>query len=209
MRRRSLLAGVAGSLSLFAGCTGSSSSAPEESPTNNQTSSQPTESPTQRATTEDTDTTSASAEPTAKRSTNPTPSQQEKAAACNGGIYLDFYALDDGTDGFWDSDTVSVAYGIGPGAHVRLVVFEDDTVLGMNEDFAPENSSLDMDGLTIQLNKKLSGKHTLHAVMYPKTGMTEQFTVDEATPCQYEGKAVQTEPTTIDFSKFSEDTPTP
>jgi hypothetical protein len=208
MRRRTFLTGITGSLSLFAGC-GSSSSAPEEGPTNNQTSSQPTESSTQRATTGDTDTTSASAEPTAKRSTNPTPSKQEKAAACNGGIYLDFYALDDGTDGFWDSDTVSVAYGVGPGAHVRLVVFEDDTVLGMNEDFAPENSSLDMDGLTIQLNKKLSGKHTLHAVMYPKIGMTEQFTVDEATPCQYEGEAVQTEPTTIDFSKFSEDTPTP
>lgn len=209
MRRRSLLAGIVGSLSLSAGCAGSSPSDSGNSPRSNQTSSQPTKPRTRQTTTEGTDTTSAPTESATERPISPTISQRERADACNGGIYLDFYALDDTADQMWDPDTVRVAFGVGPGAQVRLVVFEDDTVLGMNQAFAPEDSAMDDDGLPIDLNKKLSGEHTIRAVMYPRIGMKEQFDAKEATPCQYEGKPVQTEPTTIDFSEFSEGTPTP
>jgi hypothetical protein len=80
-------------------------------------------------------------------------------------------------------------------------------MLGMSQASAPENSAMDDDGMPVPLNQKLSGEHTLRAVMYPKIGTTEQFDAEGATPCKFEGEPVQTGPTTIDFERISEGTP--
>ena len=109
--------------------------------------------------------------------------------------------------GLWDPDTARVAFGVGPGAHVLIVVFEGETVLGMSQASAPKTSAMDDDGMPVPLDQKLSGEHTLRAVMYPKIGTMERFDAAEATPCEFEGEPVQTEPTRIDFERISEGTP--
>jgi hypothetical protein len=67
-------------------------------------------------------------------------------------------------------------------------------------------SHVSIDGAKIPLDTKLSGKHTIRAVMYPDIAESDQFNVKEATPCQHSGTVIQTEPTTINFSSFSENT---
>lgn len=146
---------------------------------------------------------------TIRQSNSATVSQQEKTNACSGARYIEFYALEsEAADELWNPSTVRVAYQLGDGANVLLVVLEDDTVLGMTQITNVGGGVVESDGEPIPLNTKLSGNHTIRAAIYPNTGTAEQFSAEDATPCQLEGKAVQTESTTIDFSRFSENTPT-
>lgn len=182
MNRRAFLIGNGSALFFLAGCFGSSPSGSEGSPTSSPTSSTPTKQPTE-----------------------PTPPQQEHRDACSGAKSLSFYALESETaDKMWGPSTVRVAFSLGAGGHVRLVVLENSSVLGMTH--VETQNHVSIDGAKIPLDTKLSGKHTIRAVMYPDTAERGQFTAKETTPCHHGGTVIQTDPTTINFSSFSENT---
>ena len=141
---------------------------------------------------------------TTKQLTSGTASQRETRAMCNGVESLTFHSV--GTD-LWDSSTVRVAFTIGPSAHIRLVVFENNTVLGTTQVKSPDEGVMEVDGQPIPLDTDLSGEHTIRVVAYPATAEDGQFNAQEMTPCRNQGK-VQTGSATIDFGEFPEGTNT-
>jgi hypothetical protein len=144
-------------------------------------------------------------ESTTMQLTSETTSRQETRATCSGVQSLTFYNV--GTD-LWDSSTVRVAFSIGSGARIRLVVLENNTVLGTTQVDGSDKGEMMADGQAIPLDTKLSGKHTIRVVAYPDTARDGQFNAQEMTPCRNQGEVVQTGTITIDFSENSEDTST-
>lgn len=151
-----------------------------------------------------TKTASTPPESTTKQLTSETASQRETRPMCNGVESLTFHSI--GTD-LWDSSTVRVAFTIRSGAHIRLVVFENNTVLGTTQVKSPDEGVMEVDGQPIPLDTDLSGKHTIRVVAYPATAEDGQFNAQEMTPCRNQGK-VQTGSATIDFGEFPEGTNT-
>ena len=130
----------------------------------------------------------------------------ETVGACDGVRYISFYGLEsDEADELWGPSTVRAAFALGAGANVRLVVLEDDTVLGTTL-IPPPDGAVAVDGQPIPLDTDLSGDHTIRVVVYPHSGESNGFDIERTTPCRHEGDVVQTEPTTIDFDRFSPNT---
>ena len=130
----------------------------------------------------------------------------EAADACNGVRSISFHGLESDTaDELWGPSTVRVAFALGAGANVRLVVLEGDTVLGTTL-IPPPDGAIVFDGQPIPLDTDLSGDHTIRVVVYPHSGESNGFDIERTTPCRHEGDVVQTEPTTIDFDRFSPNT---
>jgi hypothetical protein len=180
MNRRAVLTGTIGTLVWLAGCLGSSPFDTEDSPPSN---------PTRR--------------PSTQHSPETPAAQPARNEACAGATSLSFYGLKSGAaDTMWSPRTVRVAFHLGAGADVLLVVFEGNTVLGMTH--VSVSADVSSDGQPIPLNTTLSGTHTLQVVMYPASADNGQTTIQEATPCQHNGTVIQTVPTTINFSSFSE-----
>jgi hypothetical protein len=186
MNRRAFLIGNVSALFFLAGCLGSSPSGSEDSPTSSPPRSTPTQHPTE-----------------------PPPSQQAHRDACHGANSLSFYGLQRGiADRLWSPRTVCVACHLGADADVRFVVLEENTVLGMT--YIAAAGDVSYDGKQIPLDTTLSGTHTIRVVMYPAIADSGQFNATKATPCHHRGTVIQTEPTTIDFSRFSQNpSPTP
>ena len=207
MKRRAFLTGTTGALAVLAGCTSDSPSTSESNPAGGISA----ESPSQERSKGTSEPTTVQTKSNTESPSGTTTSQQRRKMACSGARYIEFYALgSEVADEMWSPSTVRVGFGLGAGADVLLVVLENNTVLGMTRIKTPNDSGIESDGDPIPLNTKLSGEHTIRVVMYPDAGKENQFNAQKTVPCQYEGKAVQTEPTTIDFSRFSENTsPTP
>ena len=108
----------------------------------------------------------------------------------------------------WNPSTVYVSFTLADGVRVHLVVLEGDRVLGTAQVEAPVSGVIEADGQPIHLNAELSGEHTINVVMYPNMTGERQFDVEEATPCRSGISVIQTGETTIDFSRFSENTAT-
>jgi hypothetical protein len=193
MNRRAFLAGTTGGLVLLSGCI-----ADQPSGTANDTTT--VDSPEPSAT--------EPTGPTTESTTATSEPAQRTGRACNGARGISFYGL--GTqfeDQVWGPGRVTVAFGLGAGAHVLLVVYEDNEVLGTAQATAPSYGGASVDGQPIPLETTLSGEHTIRVVMYGDVNQDGQFDAKTATPCRYEGDVIQTEPRTIDFSKFA-DSPT-
>lgn len=196
MKRRTFIAEASAALVPFAGCTGIPVSDPDPPPPDGPIGRGTTKSRTQRTLPE----TNVPAESV----TGTTNIRQGSVDTCNGATFLSFYAT--GEDFIWSPSQVAVGYFVGAGAQIRIVVYEDDTMLGMTQYHAPNDTGVNVDGQPIPLNTRLSGEHTIRAIMY------EDGTSDpkEATPCRNEGEIIQTEPATLNFSGLSENTsPTP
>lgn len=195
MNRRTFLTGTTGGIALLTGCIMNQ----PPGTANDTTGGSPEPSaidPTAVSTGPATESTTATAKP-ARRADR----------ACNGARGIGFYGL--GTrfeDRVWGPSRVTVAFGLGAGAHVLLVVYEGDEVLGTAQSTAPSYGGAAVDGQPIPLNTTLSGEHTIRVVMYGDTNQNGQFDPETAMPCRYEGDVIQTEPKTIDFSKFSDNT---
>lgn len=121
--------------------------------------------------------------------------------------YVDFWQWRPPPIG-WTQDTVLVTYGQRPGKDVYLAVQEGDTVLGGAYLTSPMEGSLVADGHPIQLNQRLSGKHTIRAKMYLYSGEENQFDPDQGTLCRHDGKIVQSQKITVNFSKLDRNTMT-
>lgn len=203
MRRRTFLTGTTGMLSLLAGCIVNQPTDSENNSANNKSSRSSSQQPPANTTRS----TSTQSESATEQPIHTTVSQRGTRTTCNGARGIGFYGLRTRfEDKVWGPSTVSVSFGLGAGAHVLLVVLENDTVLGMTQARAPNDVGMTSDGTLIPLNTKLTGEHTIRVVMYPNIDKGNRLDPGEATPCQYEGSAIQTEPTTIDFSRFSETT---
>ena len=116
--------------------------------------------------------------------------------------YLSFYGLDStSSNNMWSPSTVSVSYSVGATPPGYIVVFEGDEVLGIKESM--DKPHIVVDGNVIQLDRKLSGEHTIRVVMYTSIGGNDHFNADQATPCHSDGEIIQTEERTMNFSNFS------
>ena len=133
----------------------------------------------------------------------------EKTDDCKGVSSVAFYGLNnDSANNVWGPSTVEVGLSLGAGEKLHLVALENESVLGTRKVETPDDVGAVIDGVSIPLDTELSGEHTIRVVAYPNTGEADQFNAKQATPCQHEGEPVQTEPTTIDFSRFSKSTDT-
>src|SRR5699024_1158055 len=110
----------------------------------------------------------------------------------------------------WNRHSVQVGgFSLGPNAHVILVVYEGDTVLGTVEMHVPGNvGGVVVDGKSIPLKKPLTGEHTIRVVMYADPDGDGKFDPANATPCRHEGAVIQAGPETIDFGDFAPGTST-
>lgn len=110
----------------------------------------------------------------------------------------------------WNRHSVQVGgFSLGSNAHVILVVYEGDTVLGTTEMHVPGNvGGVVVDGTSIPLEKSLTGEHTIRVVMYADPDGNGKFDSANATPCRHEGAVIQAGPETIDFSDFAPGTST-
>jgi hypothetical protein len=208
MRRRAFLTGSTAAILSLAGCTDDPLLGSNDNPTNNPTGGGDKNQPTQRIPTNipESKTVSTRAETATNEPNTMIISPQKTGTACGGVNEISFYALGEIGDKFWRRNTVWVDFNGKASAQVRLVVLENDTVLGMTQTERPADNSASLDRVPITLRTTLSGEHTIRVVVYPAAGEGDQFSPEEATPCQHEGNVVQTEPTTIDFSRFSEST---
>ena len=196
MNRRTFVAGTMGGIALLAGCITSQPSEPANDTTTGDSPEPSATDPTATPTGPATESTTATAEPA-----------QRTERACNGARGIGFYGLETQfEDQVWGPSRVTVAFGLGAGAHVLLVVYEGDEVLGTAEATAPSDGGIAVDGQPIPLQTMLSGEHTIRVVMYGDVNRDGQFDPETATPCRYEGDVIQTKPKTIDFSEFSDDT---
>lgn len=212
MRRRAFLTGSTAVIVSLAGCTDDPLLGSNDSPANNPTKSRPSDQPTQQVSTGSPESKAVStrAETATNEPTTTIISPQETGAACGGVSEISFYALGEIGNKIWHRNTVWVEFNRGASARVRLVVLENDTVLGMTQIEPPTDNGASSDEEPITLRTKLSGEHTIRVVVYPDAGGGDQFSPEEVTPCQHEDDIIQTEPTTINFSRFSESTsPTP
>ena len=115
-----------------------------------------------------------------------------------------FYGLNNqNTDAMWGPATASVSYNFGANQTTYIVVLEGDEVLGTKETSSPEDTPIVVDGDIVHLDRKLSGIHTIRAVMYANLGGSDQLTPDQATPCRNKGEIIQTEERTVTFSEFT------
>lgn len=187
VNRRTYLAGATGAVAFLGGCIGAPAAEPGGDPTNSPPDGEPTTG---------IDTPEGDIERTAKTKT-------ETVDACNGVRSISFYGLEsDEADELWGPSTVRAAFALGAGANVRLAVLEDDTVLGTTL-IPPPDGAVAVDGQPIPLDTDLSGDHTIRVVVYPHSGESDGFDIERTTPCRHKGNVVQTEPTTIDFDRFS------
>ena len=216
MNRRTFLAGTTVALSLSAGCVGGNSGSSETTTTASSTTT-PSETTTGTTTatkvetaeprTGDTDTMTATSD--VETTSAPEEETQQNSGPACGSNFVEFYGLSAPfADNVWGPNSVSVGFDLGAGKQVELVVLEGDTVLGTKRVEAPADTGFVSDGDIIPLNTELSGEHTIQVVMYPATGEGNQVSPEQAIPCQYEGEPVQTEPRTIDFSRFSKNSKT-
>ena len=193
-------------MSLLAGCAGDQPAESENDSENNESTRLPSQQPPANTT----GSTSTQSESATEQPIDTTVSQGKTRDACNGARGIGFYGLRTRfEDNVWGPSTVSVSFGLGPRAHVLLVVLENDTVLGMTQVSAPNDVGMTSDGTLIPLNTELTEEHTIRVTMYPNMGKGHLLNSEKAAPCRYEGSAVQTEPTTVDFSRFSEQTSEP
>ena len=207
MRRRVFLAVSTAVLSSLAGCNDTSSSDPNSNsessvsePTVSNQPTQPTESGTSGPETLSTRAEITTSETSSRTTRSKTVSQQAPKGTCSDVSEVSFYALGEIGNKLWRRNTVWVDISLGDSSPIHLVVFEKDNILGMTEIIRPSGSS---EAIPIILRSNLSGRHTIRVVAYPAMGEDTRFRPEAATPCQYEGDDVQTEPTTIDFSRFS------
>ena len=199
MKRRRFIVGAATSLALLGGCVGGDTAGSETSsettePAGTKTSEISVESPTTQ--------TETVTELPAGTST----SAQKTEATCGGARHISFYKI---RGDMWNPSTVYVSFTLADGVRVHLVVLEGDRVLGTAQVEAPVSGVIEADGQPIHLNAELSGEYTINVVMYPNTTGERQFDVEEATPCRPGISVIQTGETTIDFSRFSENTSSP
>ena len=205
MRRRTFLAVSTAALTSLAGCADDSrgeNGSPTAIPSTSESSDQP---PQQRPIS--TPKSKTVSKQTGRGTDEPNTtavSQQESGTVCRGVSAISFYALGEIADEIWRQDTVWVDFSREASTRVRLVVLEKDTVLGTTQVGQSPDTGTASDGVSIALKTKLSGEHTIRVVAYPDTGKSSEITSEGVTPCQHEGEVVQTEPTTIDFSRFAE-----
>lgn len=209
MNRRTFLAGTTGGFALLVGCIADQPSGTANDTTVGTSPKLSSAPDTVKPTTKPIVTTELTPTPTGSvtGSTTVTSGVPQVERACNGARYLSFYGL--GTpfeDQVWGPSRVTVAFSLGAGAHISLVVYEDDIVLGTTQATAPGDGGVVVDGKLIPLDTTLSGKHTIRVVMYGNVNRDGQFDSETATPCRHEGRIVQAGPKTIDFSSFSENT---
>ena len=205
MRRRTLLAVSTAALASLAGCAGDSGGANESPtavpPTGKSSDQSPQQCPTS---TPRSKTISKRAGGGTDEPSTTAVSRRESGTACRGVSKISFYALGEIADGIWRQDTVWVDFSREASTRVRLVVLENDTVLGTTRVGQPPSTGTASAGVPITLRTELSGEHTIRVVAYPDTGEDGEFTPAGVTPCQHEGEIVRTESTTIDFSRFAE-----
>jgi len=208
MRRRAFLTGSTAALVSLAGCTTDQLLGSNDGPTDNPTETGDKNQPTEQVSTAtpESDIASTRAETATNEPNTTIVSPEKTGAACGGVNEISFYALGEIGNKIWRRNTVWVDFNHKASAQVRLVVLENDTILGMTQTERPTDNSTSSDGESITLRTKLSGEHTIRVVVYPATGEGDQFDPEEATPCLHEGSIVQTGSTTIDFSRFSEST---
>ena len=181
-----------GGIALLAGCITNQSFEPASDTTTGGSPEPSATDPAATPTGPATESTTATAEPA-----------QRTERACNGARGISFYGFETQfEDRVWGPRRVSVAFGLGAGAHVLLVVYEGNEVLGTAQATAPSYGGASVDGQPIPLETTLSGTNTIRVVMYGDTNQNGQFDTKTATPCRYEGDVIQTEPRTIDFSNF-------
>ena len=208
MRRRAFLTGATAAMVSLAGCTTDQLLGSNDDPTDNPTGTEDKNQPTEQSSTviSDPETVSTRAETATNEPNTTISSPQKTVTACGGVNEISFYALGEIGNKIWRRNTVWVDFNREASAQVRLVVLENDTVLGMTQTERPADNNTSSGGEPITLRTKLSGEHTIRVVVYPATGEGDQFDPEEATPCQHEGSIVQPGSTTIDFSRFSEST---
>lgn len=127
-----------------------------------------------------------------------------RASTCDG-TWLSFWGLTEKLRRLWELDLIRLGYTAGPGK-AWLVVYENDTVLGVEQATTGGEHGITVDEGSLRLDAPLSGEHTIRVVMYLDGDSTE-FDPATATPCRDGGDPVQAGPKTIDFSEF-EDWPT-
>lgn len=128
---------------------------------------------------------------------------------CNGARGLIFKSYSRGKVRATRQSVVVGGFNLGPNAHVILVAYEGDTVLGTAEMHVPGNvGGVVVDGKSIPLKKPLTGEHTIRVVMYADPDGNGKFDPANATPCRHEGAVIQAGPETIDFSDFAPGTST-
>lgn len=107
------------------------------------------------------------------------------------------------SDYYWEPNLVRIGSALPPSSHVFLVVFENDTALGIrNESTGPDPGHGDA-GI-IWLDGNLTGNHTVRVDMYVDADGDGQFARDVDHLCRNErGDVVRAGPRTFNFSAFA------
>jgi hypothetical protein len=100
-----------------------------------------------------------------------------------------------------DSNTLRLGYGLPANASVFFVAYENGTVLGVKH--VSTKSSVAATGVTLSLNTKLSGTHTVNVVVYKDTNENGDFNPNVDTICRDNETTVQTGTETFNFNKTS------
>lgn len=133
-------------------------------------------------------------------SPSPTPDSSPSSSISESGC-AEFVTLGGWGESIRDSDEVTITYEVTANASVFFVVFENDTVLGIEHvETRSGGSGIHADGHDVSLDRKLEGNHTLQVVAYSDTNANGQFDPEVDQPCRNDGEVVQSEVRTLNFS---------
>lgn len=102
----------------------------------------------------------------------------------------------------WSTDVVRIGYTLPPNAFVLLVVYSDDTVLGVTSEVNRDDQyAVAADGDSIHLDTRLNGTHTIRVVAVEDANRNGAFDPEVDTLCRRDGSLVQAGPRAIEFGR--------
>lgn len=116
---------------------------------------------------------------------------------------LAFWGLEGPATEIWQPDALRLGYTLSGDA--LLVAFEDGAVLAWRHVGVESGRTITADGDVLQLERPLSGEHTIRVVLYRDLDDDRTFDPDVDEPCR---PVTQAGPRTIDFDRFTDGDPT-
>ncbi|MFB6112929.1 MAG: hypothetical protein ABEJ58_02350 [Halodesulfurarchaeum sp.] len=109
----------------------------------------------------------------------------------------------------WDRNHVAIGYTLSPNASVFFVAIENDSIVGVSSHHSTLGADhpVTADGDRIELERNLSGVHTIRVVAVRDSNRNGRFDPATDQPCREDGEVIQAGPRALNFSLVGPATP--
>jgi hypothetical protein len=108
----------------------------------------------------------------------------------------------------WQPDVARVGFRVPRNRSFLAVVFVDGTPAGAAYANSTRLGGVSVDGASVELDSAYSDEHVVSIVAYDDANGNGRFDRGTDPPCLDEGGVVRSDPTRLNFSRFSPETPT-